>query len=250
MELYVDWDLCAVPFSYPGEKTFSEEQLNLILSTSFKETDPPTIAKKIKDKMKQLQVFINKYKSKITILTMNCQSNVLAMLKHYNITGIEQNIVSILDLRALRVNVATNLFSAVLEYKKDNKTVEYLANKFAVTTEDIRTGSKNPNINAEYTKASWAKEQGNPFIFFDDSPTNIGQMGQMIKETKMDARCEQIRRPKRNQKWSVDEMGMFSEAAEHIWKTEDFPVFPVNVAPETSGEQKCRDVPIFKTYSF
>lgn len=238
-ELYVDWDLCAVPFSFPGKNTFSPEELDAIFEASFIEKDLAIIEPKIIDKMNQLQEFINKFGPKITILTMNCEDNVLAIINRYNITNIN-NIVSILDLRASRVGVATNLFSAVLEYRKKKKTVEYIAKKFNVTIEDIVRESSNLNINENYTKAVWAQEQGKPFIFFDDSPSNIDQMNEMIKETTMNASCVLIPRPNYPDKWSVDEMGMFSEAAKNIW--------PTDVV--SSGEQKCKDIPIFKTFSF
>ena len=246
-ELYVDWDLCAVPFSFPGENTYSSEKLNTILLTSFIEKDLAIIEPKIRAKMNQLQEFINKFGPKITILTMNCKDNVIAIINRYNITNINNinNIVSILDLRALRVNIATNLFSAVLEYRKKKKTVEYIANKFNVTIEDIMRESMNQNINANYTKAVWAHEQGKPFIFFDDSPTNIDQMNEIIKETTMNASCVLIPRPNYPDKWSVDEMGMFSEAAKNIWPTD-----VVSSGVASSGEQKCKDIPIFKTFSF
>lgn len=202
--IYLDWDFCAAPFSFNAQDYMNAESLGTTLNEMYDHALCARVRKSLHNYMcGELKPFLEKYMSRITILTANSEQNVKDILEHFDLAEYEPKIVSIFDKKAEalgRPDVTSNLFAAVVEYNKKvmggkrNKTIEYVAEKFnnsakasPVSVQDIRRtnriwGSRILRIEQTVTKAAYIKAERVPFIFLDDSGSEIRSVQSLIDQ--------------------------------------------------------------------
>ena len=187
----LDWDLCAACFSFDAQGQVTRRALSAVLKSMYNHAND--IDKQREDIQKvgaymtgPLKSLLTKFHDRIDIVTANSEANVRQLCVYF---GLPQpaNIVSIFDRKAVEfnrvhgANISPNLFAAAVEHIKKvpkKKTSQQVADKFHVTVESI-TGLLQQHseaimaIDAAVTKAAHLKASGAPFIFLDDSMSEI-----------------------------------------------------------------------------
>jgi hypothetical protein len=227
--IYLDFDLCASPFSFDAEDDASEEgAIGRTIAKTYNHANNLNGQKEDYQKVSEyfttkLGPFLNAFRLRIIILTANSARNVRDILDHFGI-GLNLPIVSIFDEKGRRAGISPNLFGAVVKKIKNaekpahkQKTIEKIASKFRVSVQDILAAEENISVvraktlDKEITKASFIKEQAVPFVFLDDSSSEIRSVQALIDNEGMVGRTLLIPRPGRNVPF--EECGMFGRPA-------------------------------------
>jgi hypothetical protein len=227
--IYLDFDLCASPFSFDAEDDASEEgAIERTIAKTYNHANDLNGQKEDYQKVSEyfttkLGPFLNAFRIRIIILTANSARNVRDILGHFGI-GLKLRIVSIFDEKGRRAGISPNLFGAVVKKIKNaekpahkKKSIESIASKFRVSVEEILAAEENISIDRakeldkEITKASFIKEHARPFIFLDDSSSEIRSVKALIDDEGMAGQTLHIPRPGRNVPF--EECGMFGQPA-------------------------------------
>lgn len=187
----LDWDLCAACFSFDAQDQVTRRALSAVLKSMYNHAND--IDKQREDIQKvgaymtgPLKSLLTNFHDRIDIVTANSEANVRQLCVYF---GLPQpaNIVSIFDHKAVEfnrahgANISANLFAAAVEHIKKvpkKKTNQQVADKFHVAVESI-TGLLQQHseailaVDAAVTKAAHLKASGAPFIFLDDSTSEI-----------------------------------------------------------------------------
>ena len=184
----LDWDLCAACFSFDAQDQVTRRALSTVLKSMYNHADD--IDKQREDIQKvgaymagPLKSLLKNFHDRIDIVTANSEANVRQICVYF---GLPQpaNIVSIFDHKAVEfnrahgANISANLFAAAVEHITKKKTSQQVADKFHVVVESI-TGLLQQHseailaIDAAVTKAAHLRASGAPFIFLDDSMSEI-----------------------------------------------------------------------------
>ncbi len=184
----LDWDLCAACFSFDAQDQVTRRALSAVLKSMYNHAND--IDKQREDIQKvgaymagPLKSLLKNFHDRIDIVTANSEANVRQICVYF---GLPQpaNIVSIFDHKAVEfnrahgANISANLFAAAVEHITKKKTSQQVADKFHVVVESI-TGLLQQHseailaIDAAVTKAAHLRASGAPFIFLDDSMSEI-----------------------------------------------------------------------------
>ena len=184
----LDWDLCAACFSFDAQDQVTRRALSTVLKSMYNHAND--IDKQREDIQKvgaymagPLKSLLKNFHDRIDIVTANSEANVRQICVYF---GLPQpaNIVSIFDHKAVEfnrahgANISANLFAAAVEHITKKKTSQQVADKFHVVVESI-TGLLQQHseailaIDAAVTKAAHLRASGAPFIFLDDSMSEI-----------------------------------------------------------------------------
>jgi hypothetical protein len=123
----------------------------------------------------------------------------------------------------MRAGISPNLFGAVVKkIKNENKeprkqkTIEQIAKQFRVTKQSILSterlfAKRILVLDKGVTKAAYIRSQARPFIFLDDSGSEIRSVQALIDNESMRGRTLNIPRPGRNVPF--EKCGMFGKPA-------------------------------------
>lgn len=267
VRIYLDFDLCASPFSFDAEADATEDgAIKRTIDKTYDHKDDPDgqdedYAKVREYFEKKLMPFLNAYQSRITILTANSARNVRAILLHFaEQTEVRDDgtqfkfvvakddrlikalrIVSIFDDKGTLADMNPNLFGAVVKKIKNDgkpdhkqKPIEQIATQFRVSVDDIldaesklsvplfqEDGTTIPSpvrtfqIEQEVTKAAYIESEERPFIFLDDSTSEIDSVKTLI-DGGVIGKAFNIARPGRNAPF--ENCGMFNQTPLDGWR--------------------------------
>lgn len=249
--IYLDFDLCASPFSFDAEALASRDgAIRRKIAKTYNHGD--NVAGQDEDYGKvrnyvriKLMPFLERYNTYITILTANSAQNVRDILLHFaeqthDRLIRELRIVSIFDNKGTVAGMNPNLFGAVVKKiknddKPDNKKkpIEQIATQFRVRVDDILSAEielsvplfqedgttiSSPvralQIEKDVTKAAYIEREERPFIFLDDSKSEIHSVQSLIA-AGMVGEAIQIERPGRNVPF--ENCGMFNQTNLEDW---------------------------------
>lgn len=253
VRIYLDFDLCASPFSFDAEADATEDgAIKRTIDKTYDHKDDPDgqdedYAKVREYFEKKLMPFLNAYQSRITILTANSARNVRAILLHFaEQTEVRDDgtqlksvvakddrlikalrIVSIFDDKGTLADMNPNLFGAVVKKIKNDgkpdhkqKPIEQIATQFRVGVDDILATERTlPNIlkiDQKVTKAAYIEGEDRPFIFLDDSESEIRSV-QALTRDDMIGEAIKIKRPGRNDPF--EKCGMFNQKLLGRWRS-------------------------------
>lgn len=186
----LDWDLCAACFSFDAQDPVTRRTLSSVLKSTYNHAND--IDKQREDIQKvgaymsgPLKSLLIKFHDRIDIVTANSESNVRQLCVYFRLPQ-PANIVSIFDRKAVEfnrqhnTNISANLFGAVVEYihkVPKKKSAPQVAEKFHVTVDSIvgllQHSAAILAIDASVTKAAHFRASGTPFVFLDDSKSEI-----------------------------------------------------------------------------
>ncbi len=249
--IYLDFDLCASPFSFDAEADAAEVgAIKRTIDKTYDHKDDPDGQSEDYAKVRayfrlKLVPFLEKYKTRITILTANSARNVRHILRHFaeqthDLLIRDLKIRSIFDDKGTAADMIPNLFGAVVKKiknddKPDNKKkpIEQIATQFRVSVDDIldaeiklsvplfqEDGTTIPSpvralqIEKELTKAAYIESEERPFIFLDDSKSEIASVEALI-DGGVIGKAFSITRPGRNAPF--ENCGMFNQTSAFGW---------------------------------
>ena len=226
--IYLDFDLCASPFSFDAEADASDPfAIKKTIAKTYDHKDDPNGQEedyiKVRDYFQtKLAPFLSEFQSHIIILTANSAHNVRDILNHFGVQ-IELRIVSTFDAKGVQAGISPNLFGAVVKTIKNEKkepskqkTIEQIAKQFRVSKQSILSterllARRILELEEDVTKAAYIRSQARPFIFLDDSGSEIRSVQALIDNEGMRGRTLNIPRPGRNVPFEV--CGMFGQRA-------------------------------------
>ena len=177
-KVYLDWDLAAAPFSVSSRinNIEEEEALNDLITNFYKCTgvDNSDICPKKWD-----DDILIKYFAKLKNFLDNCPNVVI-----------------------LTANSESNVRKIMNRYFGNDYKQPYIIS----VSDDAMNGQKGYDIK----KTEAISKRKKPFVFIDDSPTNINSMNAFIKREENQGRAILINRPTNKGRNAFSEYGMFN----------------------------------------